>query len=213
MNYSKLFFWGICTGVLSVIGLAYLSLKQDMLFKKRYCKAHERTAPGTNSNDEVVTEVIREVPVQVLIPQETVLFSETKPVAVQFFAVKCLFGHVGRNKATVKELPIRAKNAKEAAEKARNTPRVKHDAKNAILCVRRIDDKEFKELQRNCHHDPYFHCTNRQQQRAFEEHMKIFEIVEERKLYKKKHSLRKTYNFQGPWVERLQGDISCLDIA
>ncbi|MCR5607135.1 MAG: hypothetical protein K6F69_10030 [Treponema sp.] len=212
MNSSKIIM-AIGTGIVSVFGLAFLFVNQDKLCKKRYCKSHEKNNAETKKDAGSVTEDIIEVPVRVRIPQERVIFSETKQEAVSFYVVKCIFGHVGRNKATVKELPIKARNAKEAAEIARYTPRVKHDFKYAILNVRKVSFEEFKEVQRRNNLDPYFRCTNRQQQREFEEHMEIFDFGEEKKLYNKKHSLRKTYNFREPGVEKLHGDISSLDIA
>lgn len=77
--------------------------------------------------------------------------------------VKC--GHVGRNKCVIKTIPVRAENGREAAEIARWTARVKHHAKDAILDVIKIDNEQYKLLKEITSGDPYFQCSNIQEQR------------------------------------------------
>ena len=82
-----------------------------------------------------------------------------------YYAVTVKLGHVGRNKYIIKTLPIKAENGKKAANIARWTGRVKHHAKDAILEVEMIDYDQYIFLEQNKERDPYFHCSNIQDQR------------------------------------------------
>ena len=82
------------------------------------------------------------------------------------YAVTVKLGHVGRNKYVIKTIPVRAENGREAAEIARWTGRVKHHAKDAIVSVIQITDEQYKLLQEKTNNDPFFHCSNIQEQRA-----------------------------------------------
>ena len=77
--------------------------------------------------------------------------------------VKC--GHVGRNYYVDKILAVEACNGKEAAAKARELPRVKHDHKDAIRYVESIDAERFAEIASQNLLDPFFVCHNVQEQR------------------------------------------------
>ncbi len=76
---------------------------------------------------------------------------------------KC--GHVGRNFYVEKIFTVKAENGREAAEKVRNFPRVKHHQKDAIRYVRRIDEARYWEIKRLNDEDPFLHCCNIQEQR------------------------------------------------
>lgn len=76
---------------------------------------------------------------------------------------KC--GHVGRNKFIHKWLYIEASSKKEAAEKAKKTPRVKHNHKDVIKEVIKIDFKEY--IQGLKINDPYFKVCNSTDQRRY----------------------------------------------
>ena len=105
--------------------------------------------------------------------------------------VKC--GHVGRNRYVLKELAIDAENGKEAAKKARLTPRVKHHHKDAIREVVKISKMEYLKLKDQNSNDNYFKCQNVQQQRLlinFSEE-ELFEEVIEKKFYKEKDTTKK----------------------
>lgn len=82
-----------------------------------------------------------------------------------YYAVTVKLGHVGRNKYVVKTLPIKAENGREAAKIARWSSRVKHHAKDAVIKVESINYEQYIALQQTKELDPYFHCTNIQQQR------------------------------------------------
>lgn len=75
---------------------------------------------------------------------------------------KC--GHVGKNFYAVKVFAVEASNGKEAAEKVRFFPRVKHDRKDAILSVRPINEDRYYFIIEQNHCDPYFRCKSRQEQ-------------------------------------------------
>ena len=74
-------------------------------------------------------------------------------------------GHVGRNNFTLKVFPVKAETRKEAAEKARNLPRVKHHHKDAIRRVEEISIERYRELCLINDNDPYFLCKNVQEHR------------------------------------------------
>ena len=78
---------------------------------------------------------------------------------IKYYLVEAKCGHVRRSQCTYKKLPIKAKTAKEAADIARNTPRVKHDHKDAIIDVKEISYEEFLELKKEHDSDPYFQAT------------------------------------------------------
>lgn len=82
----------------------------------------------------------------------------------RFFIVKVKCGHVGRGYYVEKLIPIIAQNGKEAAYKARWTPRVKHDWKDAISEVREVFEEEYLEQIEINSHDSYFQVKNRQEQ-------------------------------------------------
>jgi len=118
---------------------------------------------------------------------------------MRFFKVTVKFGHVGRNYYYRGNLYITAETKKQAAEIAKNKPRVKHDRKDAILQVEEIDRKTFfVESQKNRAIN-YFSCYNIQQQRNcfYEIENDVFYepwIETDSKNYIKKHSLRKKFN-------------------
>lgn len=82
-----------------------------------------------------------------------------------YFEVKAKCGHVGRNNYVIKSFGVMAYDGKEAAAKARKLPRVKHDHKDAILSVEKITLERYSQILREHGNDPYFTCSNIQQQR------------------------------------------------
>ncbi len=99
------------------------------------------------------------------------------------YAVKVKCGHVGINKYIVKTLPIRAGNMKEAAKKARWTPRVKHHWKDAIIDVLEVSKKEYDTLVDKYTSDPYFKFTRIQDQRmkCVDIHLHVRDVETEEK--------------------------------
>ena len=82
----------------------------------------------------------------------------------KFFRVTCKCGHVGRQFFIKIDFPVNADSGKEAAEIARNIPRVKHDHKDAILNCVEIDYEEYQIIQKINNNDPYLKCKNPQEQ-------------------------------------------------
>lgn len=81
------------------------------------------------------------------------------------YEVKAKCGHVGRHYYTEKIFAVPATNGKEAAAIVRKYPRVKHDVKDAIIYVKKIDEKRLLEIYSMNDKDPYFKCSNIQEQR------------------------------------------------
>ena len=104
-------------------------------------------------------------------------------------------GHVGRNNYIVFSYPLYAESGKEAARIGRTLPRVKHDAKDAVLDVKQINLKDYILAKLQCDRDPYLHCINRQEQAAYMDELshRIYRNAEVKK-YKKRHSLRSVWN-------------------
>lgn len=84
---------------------------------------------------------------------------------MKYFKVYAKCGHVGRNNYLLKWLYIIASSKKEAASIARNTPRVKHDHKDAIRNVIEIDYDNYAEGLVELKNDLYFQVNNSSEQR------------------------------------------------
>ena len=80
-------------------------------------------------------------------------------IKLEMYEVVCKCGHVGRSHYVKISFPVKAQSGKEAARIARGLPRVKHNHKDDILNVCRIDQNRFIELLEKNHQDPYLHCT------------------------------------------------------
>ncbi|MBE6142332.1 MAG: hypothetical protein E7175_05830 [Erysipelotrichaceae bacterium] len=110
---------------------------------------------------------------------------------MKYFLVICKCGHVKKGKYVDKELPIIAKDAKEAANIARYKGRVKHHAKDAIRSVIEVTKEEFDKALIRYKSDPYFHVSSVQEQR--EKCPEIYDMVmaeEEPMSYRKSHERR-----------------------
>lgn len=84
---------------------------------------------------------------------------------MELYEVGAKCGHVGRHRYTEKIFVVSAENGKEAAAKVRQIPRVKHDAKDAISYVKKIDIERLQKIIDMNAEDPYFRCHNIQEQR------------------------------------------------
>lgn len=84
-----------------------------------------------------------------------------------YYKVICKCGHVGRKNYVPIQFAIIAENGKEAAKIARQLPRVKHNHKDAILKVEKIDLKQFLEIKEINDSDQYLHCHSRKEQNLF----------------------------------------------
>lgn len=83
----------------------------------------------------------------------------------KYYCVICKCGHVGRSHYIPIAFAIRAVTKKEAAENARQFPRVKHQHKDAVLNVEEITPEEYETLLEANGTDPYLKCKNKQEQR------------------------------------------------
>ena len=118
---------------------------------------------------------------------------------MKYFMVIAKCGHVGKNNYYKGTLFFKAETAKDAARRARECPRVKHDQKDAILSVKEIDEVFFEEGRKQNHSIHYYTCVTVQEQRMYLSEIEdnIFQenwVYKEPKKQTKKHSLRKTYN-------------------
>ena len=83
----------------------------------------------------------------------------------KYYVVQAKCGHVGRGKYIVKEFPIRAFSRSEAAEIARQKPRVKHDYKDAIVDVEEVSREEYMVSLQLYESDPFMKSKSIQEQR------------------------------------------------
>ena len=84
---------------------------------------------------------------------------------MRYYSVEALCGHDGKGRCIRKNFGVTAENGKEAAKKGRLIPRVKHDARKAILSVEEISYYEFLALISKNKTDPYLMAKNIQEQR------------------------------------------------
>lgn len=83
---------------------------------------------------------------------------------IKYYKVVCKCGHVGRKHYIPVQFAVKAEDGREAAKKARNFPRVKHQHKNAILDVVKLDYEEYLELLELNRNDNYLNCHSKQEQ-------------------------------------------------
>lgn len=83
---------------------------------------------------------------------------------MEFYSVKAMFGHVGKNNYIPKIVAVKAENGREAALHVRWMGRVKHNRKDAILNVKKITREEYLAIKDNVKNDPYFSAKSKQQQ-------------------------------------------------
>ena len=119
---------------------------------------------------------------------------------MKYYEIKVKCGHVGKNNYYVGTLYLYGENGREAAAYARRHPRVKHDQKDAILCVKEISHEAYLKGKSDTRKSVYWTSTCIQQQRMFcpelENHI-LHEYIRTNQ-YTKKHSLRKNYNAFDP---------------
>jgi len=83
---------------------------------------------------------------------------------VKYFKVVMKCGHVGKKRYVPITFAVKAINGKDAAEKARLFPRVKHSQKYAVLDCERITYEEYVNIYKMNGQDEYLKCKNIQQQ-------------------------------------------------
>ncbi|MCH5155223.1 MAG: hypothetical protein J1F69_01315 [Clostridiales bacterium] len=82
-----------------------------------------------------------------------------------FYEVQAKCGHVGRGRFFRGTFYVRAYTGREAAAIVRRLPRVKHDHKDAIFSVRRIDKEKYDAGRIERRQNMFYSCVNIQQQR------------------------------------------------
>ena len=82
-----------------------------------------------------------------------------------YYKVTAKCGHVGRKNYIIKNFFIKADSAKDAANKIRWTPRVKHHHKDAIRMVKEITYQEYIIGKKIMQNDKYFQVKNSTEQR------------------------------------------------
>ncbi|MDR0885199.1 MAG: hypothetical protein LBN22_02340 [Clostridiales Family XIII bacterium] len=112
-----------------------------------------------------------------------------------YYAVTVKCGHVGRNHYMPITFAISAEDGAAAAQLARGFKRVKHDHKDVILCVNKIDIDEFITIKTNNNHDPYLHCKNIQDQRKYNQEIEKRKVPE-KLVAGKKHKIVDSRNQQ-----------------
>lgn len=114
---------------------------------------------------------------------------------MNYYRVLSKCGHVGRNNYILKNLYIKANDGKEAAKKARETPRVKHNHKDAIREVEEINLKEYIKGLSIINADDYFNVHNKQEQIRMKA-VKLSEVFKENtsKNYKKRRTRQNILN-------------------
>lgn len=85
-----------------------------------------------------------------------------------YYEVIAKCGHVGRKHYVPVKFAVIAEDGKEAAKMVRDFPRVKHDHKDAILNVNKIDYERFQEIVEMNRNDPYLKCHSRQEQKLLD---------------------------------------------
>ena len=81
-----------------------------------------------------------------------------------YYEVIAKCGHVGKKHYVPIKFAVIAKDGKEAAKMVRQFPRVKHNHKDAILSVNKIDYERYLEIVEMNKNDPYLKCHSRQEQ-------------------------------------------------
>ena len=81
-----------------------------------------------------------------------------------YYEVIAKCGHVGKKYYVPIKFAVIAENGKEAAKLVRQFPRVKHNHKDAILNVNKIDYERYLEIFEMNKNDPYLKCHSRKEQ-------------------------------------------------
>lgn len=81
-----------------------------------------------------------------------------------YYEVVAKCGHVGKKHYVPIKFAVIAEDGKEAAEMVRQFPRVKHNHKDAILSVNKIDYERYLEIIKSNKNDAYLKCHSRQEQ-------------------------------------------------
>lgn len=225
MKKSAVFLILSCAAGLAGLAASALYLKRRGEKSDGVSSSRERKLPNPepntdfSQNSNLVQEEKEETPGVSESSKKTVWFPKSvhRKKLKKYFKVIARCGHVGNKFYILIEFYCRAENAKEAAKKIRNSPRVKHHHKFAISSVQEISEVEFLEGCRKMRENPFFKCHNPQEQRIAIGEL-IFEnrIPEEPKIcFKRRHPLRSRFNDDERFelLKNFRGEISLEEIA
>ena len=117
-----------------------------------------------------------------------------------YYEVIAKCGHVGKRYYVPIKFQVCASSGKEAAKVVRQFPRVKHNHKDAILSVKKIDYKTYLEIESLNSQDLYLQCRSRSEQKKLvdlsdrlveDAHSKRISYGKESRTEKIKHKIRK----------------------
>ena len=97
-----------------------------------------------------------------------------------YYEVIAKCGHVGKKHYVPVKFAVIAEDGKEAAKMVRDFPRVKHNHKDAILNVSKIDYERFQEIVEMNRNDPYLKCHAWQEQKLIdnlEERLECHQLI------------------------------------
>lgn len=115
---------------------------------------------------------------------------------MKYYQVEAKCGHVRKNNYIIKKFYVCAEDGKEAAQKVRKLPRVKHNHKDAIRSVSEIEYVEYIDGLNRMNNDPYFLVHNSTEQRIKCEFLdgEIVREKQETKFKKPTHAKRRIIN-------------------
>jgi len=137
---------------------------------------------------------------------------------LKFFIVRAKCGHVGRQHYVPIDFPIRAKDAKEAAEIIRITGRVKHNHKDAILEVASVSKYEYINQKSDNQNDPYLNVRSKHEQLKVLDQIKdrfikdpnYLPVKNKKRITSKKNDLSSNFKLQKinkDIIENVQGNL------
>ena len=85
----------------------------------------------------------------------------------KFYIVSAKCGHVGRKNYITIDFPVKATSGKEAAQKAKQQPRVKRHRKDAIESVYEVSKGEYQKQRLINNQDNYLKVKSKQGQKQF----------------------------------------------
>lgn len=109
---------------------------------------------------------------------------------MNYYRVEAKCGHVKKGHYIIKAFYVKADDGREAAEKVRLFPRVKHNWKDAINTVCKISHEEYIAGRVDTDNDLYFKVTNSTEQRFCQ--CVNYDEVHERELPEKRQREKKT---------------------
>lgn len=113
-------------------------------------------------------------------------------VGKKYYIVIAKCGHVGRAFFVPVPFGVCASSGKEAAELARELPRVKHDYKDAIIGVKEVDEKTYLQRRTKNYYDLYLNIDNSSEAKIIRAYMqpRIFKTQKRLEMENEPYELR-----------------------